>query len=87
MFTLQNKAVLKILNLRLRDLREDNDLKQQTLANLLNCSQVTYSRYETGSHEIPLHALIKLSEYYHTSVDYLLGLTDDPRPYPRKKQK
>jgi len=76
-----------VVQLRLRDLREDHDIKQQTLAALLNCSQVTYSRYETGSHEIPLQALITLADYYHTSVDYLLGLTDEPAPYPRKKQK
>ena len=72
---------------RIRDLREDHDIKQQTIANLLNCSQVCYSRYETGEREIPLLALIKLADYYHTSVDYLLGLTDEPTPYPRKKQK
>lgn len=70
------------VQLRLRDLREDHDIKQQTLAELLNCSRVTYSRYETGSHEIPLQALIALADYYHTSVDYLLGLTDDPTSYP-----
>lgn len=75
------------MNLRLRDLREDHDIKQQTLADLLNCSQVTYSRYETGSHEIPLSALIRLAEYYGTSVDYLLGLTDEIQPYPRKHKK
>ena len=75
------------MNLRLRDLREDHDIKQQTLADLLNCSQVTYSRYETGSHEIPLQALIQLADYYNTSVDYLLGLTDEIQPYPRKHKK
>lgn len=75
------------MNLRLRDLREDHDIKQQTLADLLNCSQVTYSRYETGSHEIPLPALIQLADYYNTSVDYLLGLTDEIQPYPRKHKK
>ena len=74
-------------NLRIRDLREDRDIKQQTIARLLNCSQVCYSRYETGEREIPISALIKLSEYYDTSVDYLLRLTDEPAPYPRKKQK
>ena len=74
-------------NLRIRDLREDRDIKQQTIASLLNCSQVCYSRYETGEREIPISALIKLSEYYDTSVDYLLRLTDEPAPYPRKKQK
>ncbi len=73
--------------LRLRELREDRDIKQQDLADLLRCSQVCYSRYETGEREIPLRALVLLAEYYGTSVDYLLDLTDDPRPYPRKTKK
>ena len=73
--------------LRLRELREDRDIKQQDLADLLRCSQVCYSRYETGEREIPLRALVQLAAYYGTSVDYLLDLTDDPRPYPRKTNK
>ena len=68
--------------LRLRELREDRDIKQQDLADLLRCS-----RYETGEREIPLRALVQLAAYYGTSVDYLLDLTDDPRPYPRKTKK
>ena len=72
---------------RIHDLREDHDLKQSFLADLLNCTQVCYSRYENGEREIPLQALVTLAEYYHTSVDYLLNLTDDPRPYPRKVKK
>ena len=73
--------------LRLRELREVRHIKQQDLAELLRCSQVCYSRYETGEREIPLRALIQLAAYYGTSVDYLLDLTDDPRPYPRKTKK
>ena len=73
--------------LRLRELREDRDIKQQDLADLLRCSQVCYSRYETGEREIPLRALMQLAAYYGTSVDYLLDLTDEPRPYPRKTKK
>ena len=73
------------LHLRLRDLREDSDMSQAQMAELLNCSQQTYSRYESHTTEIPLESLIFLAEYYKTSVDYLLGLTDTKKPYPRKK--
>lgn len=64
---------------RLRDLREDRDLPQRVLAELLHVSQATYSRYESGGLDIPSGALIALARFYHTSVDYLLGLTDNPR--------
>lgn len=64
---------------RIRDLREDNDLKQRQLAEYLNCSQQVYSNYELGQRDIPTDVLIKLSEYYHVSVDYLLGLTNNPK--------
>jgi len=65
------------------DLREDNDIKQGTIAEILNVRQATYSRYETGTLEIPLADLVKLSEFYNTSVDYLLGLTTEKTPYKR----
>ena len=68
---------------RIRELREDNDLLQKNLADYLNCSQVCYSYYETGKRDIPTDVLVKLSYYYHTSVDYLLGVTDTRSPYPR----
>lgn len=64
---------------RIRDLREDNDLKQRQLAEYLNCSQQVYSNYELGQRDIPTDVLIKLSEYYQVSVDYLLGLTRNPK--------
>ncbi len=64
---------------RLRDLREDHDLKQTDIAKLLNCSQQVYSNYELGQRDIPTEILIRLSEYYHVSVDYLLGLTNNPK--------
>ncbi len=70
---------------RIRDLREDSDLKQRDLAVYLNCSQVCYSHYEMGKRDIPSDVLIKLSRYYGTSVDYLLGLTDQQAPYPRAR--
>ena len=62
---------------RIRDLREDNDLKQIDIANYLNCSQVCYSHYELGKRDIPTEVLIKLAKFYKTSTDYILGLTDD----------
>ncbi|MGN1307513.1 MAG: helix-turn-helix domain-containing protein [Faecousia sp.] len=63
---------------RIRDLREDHDLKQKDMAKILNCSQQVYSNYELGQRDVPTEILIRLSAYYHVSVDYLLGLTDNP---------
>lgn len=71
---------------RLRDLREDNDLVQKELSNILDIDQRVYSNYETGKREIPVHLLVKLSNYYNVSIDYILDLTDDPKPYPRKNK-
>jgi len=70
---------------RIRNLREDKDLLQKDLAEYLNCSQVSYSYYEIGKRDIPTDVLIKLCHYYDTSVDYLLGVTDIQKPYPRSK--
>lgn len=61
---------------RIRDLREDQDLKQRDLAQYLNCSQVCYSFYEYDKRDIPTVVLIKLSRFYNVSVDYILGLMD-----------
>ncbi len=72
---------------RIRDLREDADLRQQDVAEYLRCSQVGYSRYETGKRDIPTDVLIALAKFYRTSVDHLLGLTDNPKPYPQSKRK
>ena len=66
---------------RLRHLREDRDLNQTAIANVLHVSQTTYSRYESGALDIPSAALITLAKFYHTSTDYLLGLTNNPKPY------
>lgn len=71
---------------RIRDLREDKDLKQVQIAEMIGCSQVSYSRYECGKRMIPPEILIKLADFHHTSTDYLLGRTDDPRPYPAAKK-
>ena len=65
----------------IRDLREDRDVKQQTLADLLGVAQNTYSQYETGKREWTAPILIKLAKFYGTSVDYLLDLTNNPNPY------
>ncbi|MBQ7521834.1 MAG: helix-turn-helix transcriptional regulator [Clostridia bacterium] len=61
---------------RIRELREDNDLLQRDIAKYLQCSQVTYSRYELGQRAIPTEVLIALARYYQTTTDYLLELTD-----------
>ena len=64
---------------RIRDLREDNDLTQKELAKALCCSQQVYSNYELGQRDIPTDILIKLSSFYNVSVDYILGISDNPK--------
>lgn len=64
---------------RLRDLREDRDWKQRELAEYLHCSQQVYSNYELGQRDIPTAVLIKLSALYNVSVDYILGITNNPK--------
>ena len=71
--------------MRLRDLREDRDLTQNDIAAYLKIRQNTYSQYETGQRQIPLPLLIRLAFFYDTSVDYLLGITGESKPYPRKR--
>ena len=66
---------------RIRDLREDKDLNQTEIAKMLGMSQTGYSKYETGENDIPTSVLIKLSEFYSVSIDYLLGLTDNKTRY------
>ena len=66
---------------RLRELREDRDLKQSDVANILNTTQQVYSRYENGINQIPIHHLVSLCKFYKVSADYILGLTDNPIPY------
>lgn len=63
---------------RIRDLREDNDLTQKEVARELKCSQQVYSNYELGQRDIPTYVLIALSNFYDVSVDYILGLSDNP---------
>ena len=70
---------------RIRDMREDRDLLQKDIAAVLCCSQVCYSHYELGKRDIPTEVLIALAAFYETSVDYLLGLTDETKPYPKSR--
>ena len=69
---------------RIRDLREDRDLKQEDLAKILNCTQACYSHYESGKRDIPTDVLQKLADFYGVSTDYLLGRTVQKNPYPKK---
>ncbi len=69
--------------LRLKDLREDHDLKQEEIAKVLNVSQTNYSKYELGKINIPINSLIILATFYNTSIDYLLGITNESKPYPK----
>lgn len=70
---------------RLKEMREDKDLKQLNIANLLKMKQPQYARYEKGKRDIPLDNLITLANFYNTSTDYILGLTDEIKPYKRKE--
>lgn len=72
------------MKLRIRDLREDNDLKQKQLADYLMCDQSLYSKYERGERPLPLEYADKLADYYGVSTDYLLGRTNIKKPYPKK---
>ena len=71
---------------RIKELREDRDLNQKDIAELLNCSQSAYSLYESGKRNIPTDLLVELSFFYGCSTDYLLGVTNDRRPYKRAEQ-
>lgn len=69
---------------RIRDLREDRDLKQEDLAKLLNCTQACYSNYENGRRDVPTEVWETLADFYQVSVDYLMGRTGEKQPYPKK---
>ena len=77
--------VMFMFHLRLRDLREDNDLSQKEVAAYLGIDQRTYSNYETEKRSMPMEQYRSLAIFYKTSVDYLVGLTDCDKPYPRTK--
>ena len=72
------------MQLRIRDLREDNDLTQKQIAEILICDQSLYSKYERGERPLPLEYAEKLADYYGVSVDYLIGRTSIKKAYPRK---
>lgn len=67
--------------MRIKDLREDNDLTQREVAEYLHIRQNTYSQYETGHRQVSIEVLIALAKFYKTSTDYILGLTDNPEAY------
>jgi len=73
--------------MRLRDIREDHDMTQTALAELLHIKQNTYSQYENGQRQVPVEVIIQLAFIFQTSTDYLLGITDELRPYPRAHRK
>ena len=70
---------------RIKELREDTDMNQTEFARILGMSQTGYSKYETGENDIPTSILLKLADYYNTSIDYILGRTDRKKPYPASK--
>ena len=70
---------------RLREMRENNHLYQRQISEYLNCTQQTYSRYESGELQPSLSVMERLSDFYNTSVDYLMFLTDDKTPHPRRR--
>ena len=70
---------------RIRNLREDRDLKQEDVAQVLNCTQACYSNYENGRRDIPSEVWNILADYYGVSVDYLMGRTNIKDPYPKNK--
>jgi len=72
--------------MRLKDLREDQDLLQKDIAKNLNIAERTYSGYETGNRNIPNEILIKLADLYNTSIDYILGRTNIKKPYPKDRK-
>ena len=67
--------------MKIRDSREDRDLTQKEVAEVLHISQNTYSQYENGKRQMPIDCLIALAKYYETSTDYILGITENPTPY------
>ncbi len=72
------------VHLRIKDIRQDKDLTQKQIADYLICDQSLYSKYERGERELPLYVAVKLAQYYEVSLDYLVGLTDEAKPYPKK---
>lgn len=79
----QSKEIITMNIERLKEIREDKDYKQSDIAKVLNTTQQQYSKYELGLQVIPIERLVKLAKFYNTSVDYLIGLTNERKPYPK----
>lgn len=79
----QSKEIITMNIERLKEIREDKDYKQSDIAKVLNTTQQQYSKYELGLQVIPVERLVKLAKFYNTSVDYLIGLTNERKPYPK----
>ena len=79
--------VVMYMRLRIRDLREDSDKTQKQIAQILMCDQSLYSKYERGERVLPLEHAETLADFYKVSVDYLLGRTDEKKPYSKSKRK
>lgn len=77
------KMVIALNIDRIKEIREDNDYKQIDIAKILKVTQAQYCRYEIGANSIPVEKLVILANFYNTSVDYLIGLTDERKPYPK----
>ena len=75
--------MIKTYQERIRDMREDADLTQKDVADILGIRYNVYQRYELGTSKMPIHHLITLAQYYNTSTDYILGLTNELKPYPK----
>ena len=83
-YIITSDIILRSYIMRLKDLREDSDITQKALADFLHIKQNTYSQYENGQRQVPVDVLVSLSKYYHTSIDYIVGLTNVKKPYPKK---
>lgn len=70
--------------MRLKELREERNIKQTNIAKILQIRQNTYSQYENGQRQLPVDILIQLAEFYHVSTDFILGLTEIEDPYPKQ---
>lgn len=75
------------MRLRIREIREDRDYTQKYVCEKILCDQSLYSKYELGKREIPLHIMVKLADLYNTTLDYLVGRTDDSSPLPPCKKR
>ena len=83
MLSYKNKNEVIYMYKRIRDLRKDRNLTQKQIGQLLNMSQTGYNQYEIGKNDVPTKILIELAKFYNTSIDYILGLTDERKPYPK----